>query len=189
MKFWRRWSSPIIAIALVGLVWLLFLPNQFRAARLFSVNCAGCHLRENRDQGSPFSDLMDGYWQWGGSLAQIDQSIRDGRNALMPPWLDSLSEDGVREVAEYVAGLVAGNDQDHPGKIQFDAFCVACHGVDAAGNPVLGAPDLTDGVWLYGSSIEAITESIRDGRQGVMPGFADRLDDAQIRLLGNFLTR
>jgi cytochrome c oxidase cbb3-type subunit 3 len=158
-------------------------------ARLYSLNCAGCHFYKNTGQASLFSDLTNGDWQWGSSPAQIEQSIRDGRNALMPPWLDSLGEDGVRQVAEYVASLTTGDADDHPGKIQFDAFCIACHGADAAGNVTLGAPDLTDTVWLYGGSIEAITESISAGRQGVMPAFAGRLNDRQIKLLVDYLAR
>ena len=80
-------------------------------------------------------------------------------------------------------------EDGHPGKTQYDAFCVACHGPDGTGNPLLGAPNLADSVWLYGSTTEALTESIAAGRQGVMPAFADRLDDTQIRLLVAYLAR
>jgi cbb3-type cytochrome c oxidase subunit III len=188
-------STKTVAALLVLSCLVLFICSNYwqtpvpDAARLFSLNCASCHSLGKRGQDSLFSDLTDEDWQWGNSPAQIRQSIRDGRNALMPPWLDSLSEDGVQQVAEYVATLAAGGDDDHLGKIQFDAFCIACHGPLASGNPLLGAPDLTDSVWLYGGSIEAITESIREGRQGVMPAFADQLDDRQIKLLVDNLTR
>ena len=159
------------------------------ASRLYSRNCAACHGEDGRGQASLFPNLMDIDWQWGGTPEQIEQSIRNGRNAMMPPWLASLSEDGVVQVAGYVETLTTGGEQSHPGKIQYDAFCVACHGPDGAGNVLLGAPNLTDSVWLYGGSSEAIAESLRIGRQGVMPAFAERLDDTQIRLLVAYLAR
>ena len=159
------------------------------AARLFSRECAACHGNDGRGQASLFPNLMDIDWQWGGTQEQIEQSIRNGRNAIMPPWLASLSEDGVAQVADYVQALPEGATENHPGKTQYDAFCVACHGPDGTGNPLLGAPNLTDSVWLYGGSLEAITESLNNGRQGVMPAFADRLDDTQIKLLVAYLAR
>lgn len=159
------------------------------AARLFSRNCAACHGEDGRGQASLFPNLMDIDWQWGGTPEQIEQSIRNGRNAMMPPWLASLSEDGVAQVAGYVQALSGGDAANHPGKTQYDAFCIACHGPDGTGNPLLGAPNLTDNVWLYGNSMETITESIGAGRQGVMPSFGDRLDDTQIKLLVAFLAR
>lgn len=159
------------------------------AGRLFSRNCAACHGDDGRGQASLFPNLMDIDWQWGGSPEQIEQSIRSGRNAMMPPWLASLSEEGVTQVTGYVQTLTEGGDQNHPGKVQYDAFCIACHGPDGTGNPLLGAPNLADNVWLYGGSAEAISESISAGRQGVMPAFADRLDDTQIKLLVAYLAR
>ncbi|MEZ5489772.1 MAG: cytochrome-c oxidase, cbb3-type subunit III [Gammaproteobacteria bacterium] len=159
------------------------------AAKLFSRNCAACHGVDGRGQASLFPNLMDIDWQWGGSPEQIEQSIRAGRNAMMPPWQASLGDEGVAQVASYVQTLAAGGNDEHPGETQYSAFCVACHGPDGTGNPMLGAPNLTDSTWLYGGSIEAITESLNKGRQGVMPAFADRLDDAQIRLLVAYLAR
>jgi len=159
------------------------------AARLFSRECAACHGDDGRGQASLFPNLMDIDWQWGGTPEQIEQSIRSGRNAMMPPWLASLSEDGVAQVAGYVQALVEGGAENHPGKTQYDAFCVACHGPDGSGNLLLGAPSLADSVWLYGGSIEAITESIGAGRQGIMPAFDERLDDTQIKLLVAYLAR
>ena len=159
------------------------------AGRLFSRNCAACHGDDGRGQAALFPNLMDIDWQWGGSPEQIEQSIRSGRNAMMPPWLASLSEDGVSQVVGYVQTLSDGGEESHPGKTQYDAFCVACHGPDGTGNQLLGAPNLTDSVWLYGSTTDALTESIAVGRQGIMPAFADRLDDTQIKLLVAYLAR
>jgi len=159
------------------------------AARLFTRNCAACHGEDGRGQAALFPNLMDIDWQWGGSPEQIEQSIRNGRNAMMPPWLTSLSEDGVNAVAGYIQELSGGGGENHPGKVQYDAFCVACHGPEGNGNPLLGAPDLSDRSWLYGGTPEAITDSIANGRQGVMPAFDQRLDDYQIKLLVAYLVR
>ncbi len=159
------------------------------ARKIFSRNCSACHGVDGRGQASLFPNLMDIDWQWGGSPDQIEQSIRAGRNAVMPPWQTSLGEDGVTLTAAYVRALSEGNAEGLPGEVQFGTFCVACHGPDGTGNPLLGAPDLTDTTWLYGGSLEAITESLRNGRQGMMPAFNERLDDAQIKLLVAFLAR
>jgi len=160
------------------------------AEQLFTRNCAACHGNDGRGQASLFPNLMDIDWQWGGSPEQIEQSIRGGRNAIMPPWQASLGDEGVGQVASYVYALSTdGAGDDHPGATQYNSFCVACHGPDATGNPLLGAPDLTDESWLYGGSLEAITATLNNGRQGNMPAFAQRLDDAQIRLLVAYLAR
>ena len=92
----------------------------------------------------------------------------------------------MRNVADYLDHF---GTQDHPGRIQYDQFCSACHGVDGVGNPVLGASNLVDDVSLYGSSDEAVAYSIAIGRTGEMPAFGTRLDDTQIRLLVALLTR
>ncbi|MCB1669821.1 MAG: cytochrome-c oxidase, cbb3-type subunit III [Gammaproteobacteria bacterium] len=160
------------------------------AEKLFSRNCAACHGVDGRGQASLFPNLMDIDWQWGGSPDQIEQTIRHGRSAMMPPWQASLGDDGVAQVAAYVKALSAGEAAEgHPGATQYGSFCVACHGPDGTGNPILGAPNLSDSTWLYGGSIEAITETLNNGRQGVMPAFGERLDDAQIKLLVAYLAR
>ncbi len=69
------------------------------------------------------------------------------------------------------------------GKARFDALCVACHGADGRGNPALGAPNLTDATWLYGGDFAHVAESIRNGRNGVMPGWRSRLSEDQLRMV------
>lgn len=165
-------------------------PEAMRAARgLFSRNCAACHGPEGAGQASQFPDLTSGAWQWGGSVEQIEQTIRHGRVAAMPPWIAALGEDGVKEVATYVQSMSKIAGDSHPGKIKYQQFCVSCHGVNGEGNPLLGAPNLADEVWLYGNSLSEISTSITLGRNGVMPAFGARLDDVQIRLLTAWLTR
>lgn len=160
------------------------------AARVFDRNCAVCHGYDAAGQASMFPDLTDGEWQWGGSAAAIEQSIRQGRTAAMVSWEQILGGDeGVARVAAYVRVLGTEAANGHPGQAQFNMFCIACHGMEGSGNVALGAPSLVDEVWLYGSDDAALHDSIAKGRNGQMPAFGARLDDTQIRLLLAWLTR
>ncbi len=159
------------------------------AQRVFDRNCAVCHGYDAAGQGSYFPDLTDSEWQWGGSEAQIEQSIRSGRNAVMVGWEVVLGADGVDQVAEFMGVLGTAAAAGDPGQTQYNQFCIACHGPDGSGNVVLGAPSLVDDVWLYGNSTEALVHSIAIGRAGIMPAFEDRLDDTQIKMLVALLTR
>jgi cytochrome c oxidase cbb3-type subunit 3 len=160
------------------------------ARRVFDRNCAVCHGYDAAGQASMFPDLTDAEWQWGGSVQQIEQSIRQGRTAAMVSWSQILGGDeGVARVASYVRVLGSDAANGHPGQAQFNTFCIACHGIDGTGNAALGAPSLVDNVWLYGNSDAALHESIGNGRSGQMPAFGTRLDDTQIRLLLAWLTR
>ncbi|MEX2366361.1 MAG: cytochrome-c oxidase, cbb3-type subunit III [Pseudohongiellaceae bacterium] len=159
------------------------------AENLFKQNCSACHGTEGSGQASLFPDLTDDNWQWGGSAQQIEQTIRNGRMAVMVSWLPILGAQGVENVAAYVAVLGTDQADGHPGQMQYNQFCVACHGPQGAGNPLLGAPDLTAGMWLYGGDHETLVETIAQGRNGIMPAFNQRLDDTQIRLLVAWLLR
>ena len=153
------------------------------AKRVYDRNCAVCHGYDAQGQASLFPNLRDVEWQWGGEPAQIEQTIRQGRNAVMVGWLQVLGEDGVRNVADFVRALGSGSGDGHPGQTQYNTFCIACHGPGGEGNAMLGAPNLVDNIWLYGDSDEALLESIAYGRTGMMPAFGIRLDDTQIRML------
>ena len=159
------------------------------AERVFARNCAACHGSDGRGQVSLFPNLKDIDWQWGGSPEQIEQSIRQGRTANMISWQAVLGDEGVAQLADYV--LVIGTDQaeQHPGKIQYTQFCSACHGVGGNGNAQLGAPNLSDDSWLYGGTKEDVRLSISQGRNGIMPAFEERLDDAQIKMIVAWLAR
>ena len=160
------------------------------AQRVFDRNCAVCHGYDAQGQAAMFPNLTDDAWQWGGTPAQIEQSIRGGRKAVMVGWMQVLGgEDGVAQIAGYVRVIGTENANAHAGQASFNTFCVACHGVDGTGNAILGAPNLVDDVWLYGDSEEALQHSIAYGRNGEMPAFSMRLDDTQIRLLVALLTR
>jgi len=158
-------------------------------ARLFSTYCTTCHGSDAR--GAPgFPNLRDSAWLWGGSPQQVKVSILDGRNGVMPSWGAALQDVGVTEVVAYVQSL-AGETHDsalaEKGKVRFTQFCVACHGLTGKGNPVLGAPNLTDDVWLYGKSADALTESIKNGRTGRMPPHREFLGEDKAHILAAYV--
>ncbi len=159
------------------------------ARRLFNNQCSSCHGRDASGQANQFPDLTDAAWQWGGSEAQIIETIRSGRQAAMPAWLAIAGEDGVAELGDHVLALSRGDPAAaaSAGAARFQQLCMACHGPDGGGNPLLGAPALNDAAWNYGGDRAAVIETIAAGRNGVMPAFGDRLDATQIRLLAAWL--
>jgi cytochrome c oxidase cbb3-type subunit 3 len=158
------------------------------ARGLFVQHCSACHGYEAQGQANLFPDLRDATWQWGGTPQIIEQTIRGGRNAIMASWVALLGQEGVTNVANYVLLLGTPEADGHPGQARFNQICAACHTPAGTGNPLLGAPDLTDDDWLYGGDIQTIRETIRGGRNGIMPAFGDRLDDTQVRLLVAWLS-
>lgn len=153
--------------------------------RLFLNNCAQCHGSDARGAGS-FPNLADNHWLHGGDPEQIMHSITEGRHGMMPPWRDVVTPREASDIAQYVrslSGLAADQLQVVRGKRGFDATCVACHGADGTGNTMLGAPDLTANVWMYGSSEASIVETILNGRENIMPAQKGILTEDQIRML------
>lgn len=152
--------------------------------RLFSNNCAVCH-GSTAEGSAGFPNLTDSAWLFGGNPDQILHSIKEGRKGAMPPWEAALSETQVTELTAYVRnmGSESLSETEQNGQKTYTMFCLACHGPTGDGNPMLGAPNLKDDVWLYGSSEEAIKESILKGRQGVMPAHKDLISEEKIKLL------
>jgi len=156
---------------------------------LFLNNCATCHGSDGG--GAPgFPNLTDQDWLWGGNADAVQNSIAHGRNGIMPPWGEALGARGVEDVLSYVLGLQgrkleAGDAR--AGATHYAQLCVACHGPDAKGNVALGAPDLTDGIWLHGGSLAAVRDSIAKGRSGAMPAHAERLGDTRVKLLAAYV--
>ena len=113
-----------------------------------------------------------------------------GRNGIMPPWGAALGDDGVADVTQYTLSL-AGREHDSEaaarGQTQYNTLCVACHGPAGKGNPMLGSPDLTRDIWLYGGSADEIAFSIKNGRNGNMPSFADVLDEQKAHILAGYV--
>jgi len=156
--------------------------------RLFGNNCAICHGSDARgNKGYP--NLTDSDWLYGGSPEKIKETLNNGRSGMMPALGAALGEEGVKNVVAYVLSLSgrtgAGNAE--AGKEKFNMMCAACHGPDARGNHMLGAPNLTDDIWLYGGTEAIITETINGGRQGKMPVFKDKLTPEKIHVLAAYV--
>jgi cytochrome c oxidase cbb3-type subunit 3 len=157
--------------------------------RLFLNNCAACHGSDARGSKG-FPNLTDGDWIHGGTLDIVKTTITGGRIGLMPPMAAAVgSSDDVRNVAHYVLSL-SGSAHDSVaaslGKPKF-AVCAACHGPDGKGNQAIGAPNLTDKVWLHGWGEQAIISMITNGKKNVMPAQAARLTSEQIHVLGAYV--
>ncbi len=157
--------------------------------RLFINNCAGCHGSDARGSKG-FPNLTDGDWLWGGSHEKIVESIAKGRNGQMPPMGAAVgTADDVRGVANYVLSLSGSphnNVAAQLGKAKF-AACAACHGADGKGNQALGAPNLTDKIWLHGWGEEAIAAMINKGKSNLMPAHESRLSAEQIHVLAAYV--
>ncbi len=153
--------------------------------KLFLNTCAQCHASDGGGSRG-FPNLTDNDWQWGGDPKTIEQTITGGRLAAMPPWGATLGEEGVKDVAHYVrslSGLTSDSIRRARGEALFKTNCIACHGADGKGNPAMGAPNLTDAAWLYGSSESTVIETIARGRNGQMPSHQGTLSPAKIHLL------
>lgn len=153
--------------------------------RLFNNNCAVCHGSDGRGSYG-FPNLADSDWLYGGSAEDIKTTLVNGRQGAMPALGGALGEEGVDKVAEYVfkiSGREHDADKAEAGGQLFATYCVACHGTDGTGNKMLGAPNLTDGIWLYGGSPTLVRHTIRNGRNGNMPAQADKLKAEKIHLL------
>jgi cytochrome c oxidase cbb3-type subunit 3 len=162
--------------------------------RLFLQNCSQCH-GSNASGTTGFPNLTDKDWLYGGDPESIKHSLLYGRNANgMIAWGAALGGDqGVKEVTAYVLSL-SGREVDvesaAAGKEKF-ALCAACHGADGKGSLAmgipLGAPNLTDNIWLYGGSQRAVESSIKNGRAGVMPAWKDILGEQKIHVISAYV--
>jgi len=158
--------------------------------KLFLNHCAQCHASDGGGSRG-FPNLTDRDWLWGGTPEAIKATIADGRTGTMPPLGAAVGGDeAVRDVAHYVLKL-AGRTHDwlraHNGEAKFKTVCAACHGADGKGNPQLGAPNLTDDIWLHGGTQDAIVETISKGRANRMPAHKDLLSPAKIHLLTGYV--
>lgn len=157
--------------------------------RLFLNTCAQCHGSDAQG-GKGYPNLTDSDWLYGGDPEVIKTTITHGRNGMMPPMGAAIgSDDDVRNVANYVLSL--SNSAHDPikaaiGKPKF-AACAACHGADGKGNQALGAPNLTDKIWLYGGSIDTVMETINKGRTNQMPAHKTILTEGKIHLLAAYV--
>lgn len=159
--------------------------------RLFANNCSVCHGTAARGQVG-FPNLTDDDWLWGGEPEQILHSIAQGRNGNMPAKgvMPNMTNEQVDQVVNYVLSF-SGREKDaaaaEAGAAVFAQACTACHGADGTGMAAMGAPNLTDNVWLYGSTYEWIKETVVNGRQNQMPKQEGRLTADQIQILAAYV--
>ena len=166
----------------------------------FAENCAPCH-GAGGGGAKGYPNLNDDEWLWGGKLEDIAQTIRHGvraaddktrPGAIMPAFGRDglLTRDQISSVADYVRYIAKVSDASidvDKGKKIFADNCAVCHGDDGKGKRDLGAPNLTDAIWLYGSGKEVIVEGLTNGRGGIMPAWAARLDDTTIKALAIYV--
>lgn len=161
----------------------------------FAVNCSQCH-GSGAAGFKGFPNLNDDNWIWGGTLEAISQTIHYGirsdhdetRLSDMPAFGrdEILPREDINDVAEYVLSLSSsGSDAEAAGRGEavFAEQCAACHMEDGTGNQELGAPNLTDAIWLYGGDKADVVETVAKSRAGMMPAWTDRLDETTIKQL------
>ncbi|CUH78469.1 Cytochrome c oxidase subunit III [Tritonibacter multivorans] len=162
---------------------------------LFRDNCAACHGRDAAGQKG-FPNLSDNHWLWSGTPADIEYTLQvginssneDTRYAEMPAFgrEEMLEKTEISDVIDFVLSLTeAAHDTGaaQRGQVVFADNCASCHGEDAAGGLENGAPNLTDDTWIYGGTRSDLEKTLKQGRAGVMPAWAGRLSDAEIRQL------
>ena len=157
--------------------------------RLFMNYCAQCHGSDARGSKS-FPNLTDSDWNWGGEPAAIRTTITEGRMGVMPPMAAAVgTAEDVNNLAHYVLSL-SGSPHDSVratlGRAKY-ATCAACHGAEGLGNDAMGAPNLTDNIWLHGWGVEAITKAVNEGITNVMPAQNALLTEQQIHVLSAYV--
>jgi len=157
--------------------------------RLFLNTCAQCHGSDA--QGAKgYPNLTDKDWLYGGDPQTILTTLHEGRNGLMPPMAAAVgNNEDVLNVANYVLSLSATPHdaaKAQSGKSKF-TVCAACHGEDGKGNQTMGAPNLTDKIWLHGGGIDSVVETINKGRASHMPAFKDVIAEDKIHLLAAYV--
>ena len=162
---------------------------------IFGNTCSTCH--GSAGQGAiGYPNLTDQIWHWGGAPERILETVLDGREGVMPEWGTVLTGMGGPEAVDYTIAYVRtlgapetmqNNFMAARGKKLYEGVCVACHGIDGKGNQDIGAPDLTDDYWLYGSSREDLRKTITEGRHGSMPAHRELLGETRARLVAAYV--
>ena len=163
-------------------------------AAVFRANCSQCHGSGAAGvQAAGYPNLLDDAWLWGGSLEAIEYTVRhgirneqdfDARWSEMPAYEEVFTAEEIAATAEYVLSLSGGDHDAAAAAVGMEIFageCSSCHGDAGMGDPDLGAPNLTDAIWLYGGSRDTIIETITYSRFGVMPAWGLRLSEAEIK--------
>ncbi|WP_376874586.1 cytochrome-c oxidase, cbb3-type subunit III [Albirhodobacter sp. R86504] len=169
---------------------------------VFETWCAQCHgAGAQGNAGLGYPNLIDDDWLWGGSIEDIHLTIthgirnteyEDARLSEMPAFGrdELLEKDQIAQVVQFVQ-QISGQDHDADlalaGATVFEENCASCHADDGTGIRELGAPNLTDAIWLYGGDTQTLTETVNNARYGVMPGWKERLTEAQIRAVASYI--
>ena len=162
--------------------------------RLFASNCSVCHGSDAKGAYG-FPNLTDNEWRWGGEPETIKTTLLAGRHAVMPAWAEVIGESGVKNVSAYVLTELAGRKLPEEAKADIEAGkkifatnCVACHGPQGKGVAAMGAPNLTNpSAFIYGTSFTQLQQTIRYGRQGVMPSQEAFLGNDKVHLLAAYV--
>ncbi|MEL6100522.1 MAG: cytochrome-c oxidase, cbb3-type subunit III [Pseudomonadota bacterium] len=163
-------------------------------ASVFRTYCSQCHGSGAAGvQAAGYPNLLDDAWLWGGTVDEIQYTVRhgirneddpDARWSEMPAFGDILTEEEIAQTVNYVMSL-SGNATDpalvEAGETVYLDNCAACHGDEGLGDIYQGAPNLADAIWLYGGDVETLTETVTYSRFGVMPPWSERLSEAEIR--------
>ncbi len=173
---------------------LAFATNA--GAAVFRTNCSQCH-GSGAAGAVGYPNLLDDDWLWGGMIEDIAYTVRhgirneddpDARFSQMPGFGDILSEEEIATLVAHVQSLPDGADPvSGPGGALFEQNCTSCHGMDGRGDRSMGAPNLTDAIWLYGGSTDRLTRTITRGPYGVMPAWNARLSEAEIRAVAAYV--
>jgi cytochrome c oxidase cbb3-type subunit 3 len=157
---------------------------------LYASYCTTCHGSDARG-ATGYPNLTDSDWLWGSSEAAITSTLKNGRNGVMPAFAPALGgEQGVENMIKYVqslSGLVEADAASESAKPMFVALCSACHTAAGTGNQAVGAPNLTDDIWLYGSSADAIRTGLEQGRNNLMPAHGDLLGENRTKILAAYV--
>ncbi|MFC4159424.1 cytochrome-c oxidase, cbb3-type subunit III [Chitinimonas lacunae] len=169
---------------------------QKMGQNLFLTYCMQCHGSDARG-AKGFPNLTDHDWLYGGTPEKIQETINAGRQGQMPAFGAAFGEEKVKDVANYVLKIAGRKEGVGPGefdaqravrgKATFDQVCVACHGTEGKGSQALGAPNLTDKVWLYGGTKTTIVETITNGRKNYMPAWKEFLGEGKVHLLAGYV--
>jgi cytochrome c oxidase cbb3-type subunit 3 len=166
-------------------------PDAMRlGASLYASYCTTCHGSDARG-ASGFPNLADKDWLWGSTQDAITTTIRQGRMGIMPVLAPALGGDaGIDNMVGYVkslSGIGEASADAMSAQPMFLALCSACHNADGSGNPLFGAPNLKDDIWLYGSGDDAIRTTITEGRNGIMPAHGELLGENRTKILAAYV--
>ncbi|MBQ0805019.1 MAG: cytochrome-c oxidase, cbb3-type subunit III [Sulfitobacter sp.] len=175
--------------------------NRYAVARggaVFRANCSQCH-GSGAAGAKGYPNLLDDEWLWGGAMADIEYTVRhgirneqdaDARYSQMPAFGELLEKDEITAVVEHVVSLSNAEFDAtlaEAGATVFADNCSACHGETGLGDRAQGAPNLADAIWLYGGDRNALTETVKNARFGVMPAWGPRLTEADVRAVSAYV--